>query len=145
MTDERPPRGKAPTKRTERDPLGKRALFSAVADTEVGDDREDMSPPLGKLALFSAAAHEHEPEADPEPTAPVVVTCQRCGVTSRISFLALLLCQFPVGIWLPGRKFDHRMTCPACSKWAWASVTLQPGRWPTLGAFARGIVKRSGG
>jgi len=39
--------------------------------------------------------------------------------------LDLLIFQFPVGVWLPRGRYDHRMTCPVCRKRAWCSVTLR--------------------
>jgi hypothetical protein len=137
------------TRRAHLDPFGKRALFWAQPETVIAPDPTDVAPgdptseviatgddvapaaPLGKHALYSAAAHEPGPAAgDPSarPLAdrgPVTVECSRCGVVTRIGFLDLLIYQFPIGYWLPGRKFDHRMTCPACRRRAWASVTLR--------------------
>jgi hypothetical protein len=32
-----------------------------------------------------------------------------------------------VAVWVPGRSFDRWMTCPACRRRTWISVTLS--RW----------------
>ena len=53
------------------------------------------------------------------------VKCARCRQTSHVGVLDLLIFQFPLGVWLPRGRFDHRMTCPACRKRAWCSVSLR--------------------
>ncbi len=90
--------------------------------------------PAGKHALYSTATAEPgdgtapaRSSDDPRPEQGLfTVTCSACGVVTRIGLLDLLILQFPVGIWLPGRTFDHRMTCPACKRRTWLSVTLFP-------------------
>ena len=122
-------RGKSP------DPLGKRALFWGVPSA-----REPGSPstaagstvalPVGKRALFSGARAEPDsllatsgnPLAD---RGAFTVRCERCHQSSHVGFLDLLIYQFPIGVWLPRGRFDHRMTCPMCRKRAWCSVTLR--------------------
>ena len=134
------------------DPLGKRALFWMPVGTEAVDDDEPArgptpargdpahrppgvarhARPAGKHALFSDAT----PAAEPEPTRATVtaddplpargalsVTCSTCGSVSRVGLVGFLVLQFPVGIWLPGRTFDRWMTCPACRRHTWTSVT----------------------
>jgi hypothetical protein len=89
-----------------------------------------MPLPVGKRALYSAAP------ADPDSLAMTSgnpldergsfsVECGRCRQVSRIGALDLLIYQFPLGVWFPRRRFDHRMTCPSCRKRAWCSVTLR--------------------
>ena len=86
-------------------PLGKHALY-----TDADPDRHAPTPP---------------PSGDPMPDRGVfTVACSTCGETRRIGVLDLLVLQFPFGIWLPGRTFDHKMTCPACRRRTWLSVTL---------------------
>jgi hypothetical protein len=124
----RPTGGKAP------DPLGKRALYwapSAVGGDEPGDPPATVLP-VGKRALYSGASAEAD---DPGPTSDnpligrgtVTVRCQRCRQVSRVGLLDLLIFQFPIGVWLPRGRFDHRMTCPSCRKRSWCSVTLRRG------------------
>ena len=110
------------------DPLGKRALF--WAPTETGGERGTGSSPLGKHALFSdARANVEDVEGVlTNPIArrgPLVVTCSSCRAVSRIGLLDLIIFQFPIGFWLPRGRFDRRMTCPACRRRVWASVTLR--------------------
>ncbi len=135
------------------DPLGKRALFWMPVDPQAASrDEHDVgvgrvlrsepmpyqptkrhARPTGKHALFSAAtpASENEPAtstataADPlPPQGAFTVTCSSCGSVSRVGLFDLLLLQFPVGVWLPRRTFDRWITCPACRRRTWTSVTL---------------------
>jgi hypothetical protein len=109
--------------------MGKRALFWAAP--EAAQAGAGLGPPLGKHALYSEAEPDKEElTGDPaeNPVAgrgPVTVTCQTCHSVSRIGFLDLLIYQLPVGYWLPRGKYDHRMSCPACRRRTWASVTLR--------------------
>jgi len=123
------PGGKAP------DPLGKRALYWVPAAVAGGDEPGDPPTtvlPVGKRALYSGAS---APAADAAPTSDnpltgrgtFTVRCQRCRQLSRVGALDLLIFQFPIGVWLPRGRFDHRMTCPSCRKRSWCSVTLRRG------------------
>lgn len=120
------PGGKPP------DPLGKRALFWAPPTTGAGpvDDASAASPvTLGKRALYSTAPADEPGGATGDN--PVtgrgrfVVTCSRCRQARRIGLVDLVIYQFPVGVWLPRGRFDRWMTCPACRRRVWASVTLR--------------------
>jgi hypothetical protein len=114
------------------DPLGKRALFW-VPSAEPGGPAAPgatVARPVGKRALFSgappepdsAAATSENPLAD---RGAFTVECQRCRQTSHVALLDLLIFQLPIGVWVPFRRFDHRMTCPSCRKRAWCSLTLR--------------------
>ena len=116
------------------DPLGKRALFWGVPSAEPGPTgtrgAASVAMPLGKRALFSSAPVEPDSAAvtSENPLAAhgaFTVECQRCRQTSRVGVLDMLIFQFPIGYWLPRRRFDHRMTCPSCRARAWCSVTLR--------------------
>ncbi len=133
------------------DPLGKRALYWLPVDADAveGDgyrpsrrparstDTVQLEPdrrharPSGKHALFSAAtpAGEEEGAADtvagPVPRRGlIVVACSSCGAVTRIGIFDFLWLQLPFGAWLPRRVFDRWMTCPACRRRTWTSVTL---------------------
>ncbi len=115
------------------DPLGKRALFwvpapGGTGGADPGGGTEAL--PIGKRALYSAAIPEPDSLAmtsgNPlDERGSFTVTCARCRQTSRVGALDLLIFQFPLGVWLPRGRFDHRMTCPSCRKRAWCSVTLR--------------------
>jgi hypothetical protein len=123
----------APRRDREPDPLGKRALFWVPSAEEVGGaGTATAALPAGKHALYSGAGLEGQDVAvvSGNPLAdrgPFAVECQRCRTVSRVGLLDMVIFQFPVGFWLPGRRFDHRMTCPACRARTWCSVTLRRG------------------
>lgn len=116
------------------DPLGKRALFWAASSREASEQGtaagSTVALPVGKRALFSGARAEPDsllatsgnPLAD---RGSFIVLCERCNQSSHVGVLDLLIFQFPLGVWLPRGRFDHRMTCPVCRKRAWCSVTLR--------------------
>jgi hypothetical protein len=133
------------------DPLGKRALYWMPVDAEADADpagevathrvdathpatgRAPHARPAGKHALFSDATPAGEPERDrstvtaDDPLPPrgmLVVACSTCGSVTRVGVVEFLVLQLPLGGWLPGRTFDRWMTCPACRRRTWISVTL---------------------
>jgi hypothetical protein len=133
------------------DPLGKRALYWLPVDEEAvegdgyrdrrrptaGSDAVRLGPdrrharPSGKHALFSAATPAGDDEGATETVAGpvparglIVVSCSSCGSVTRIGILDFLWLQLPFGAWLPRRVFDRWMTCPACRRRTWTSVTL---------------------
>jgi hypothetical protein len=114
------------------DPLGKRALFWVPSVGEAASNEASLSAalPVGKHALYSGALPETDSLAmtsgNPlDERGSVTVECARCRQTSRIGMLDLLIFQFPLAVWRPFSRFDHRMTCPSCRKRAWCSVTLR--------------------
>ena len=115
------------------DPLGKRALFWVPSAGESGSPRRagpTVALPVGKRALYSGARPEPDSLAmtsgNPlDERGRFTVECARCRQTSHVGVLDLLIFQFPLGVWLPRGRFDHRMTCPTCRKRAWCSVTLR--------------------
>ena len=114
------------------DPLGKQALFSvpSVGEAEATEEGGGVAVPLGKRALYSGALLETDrlttTSGHPlDERGSVTVECARCRQTSRVGVLDLLIFQFPLAVWRPFSRFDHRMTCPSCRKRAWCSVTLR--------------------
>ena len=116
------------------DPLGKRALFwvpsvESASRPAGSSSGTKVALPVGKRALYSGARPEPDSLASTsgnplDERGVFTVECQRCRQTSHVGVLDLLIFQFPVGVWLPRRKFDRRMTCPSCRKRAWCSVTI---------------------
>jgi hypothetical protein len=89
--------------------------------------------PAGKHALYSATTPAGEKEratstataAEPLPPRGILtVACSTCGSVSRVGLFEFATLHFPIGAWLPGRTFDRWMTCPACRRRVWTSVTL---------------------
>jgi hypothetical protein len=102
----------------------------ASEGSESGAPGMTVPLPVGKRALYSGARPEPDSLASTsgnplDERGTFTVECARCEQTSHIGVLDLLIFQFPVGVWLPRGRFDHRMTCPACRKRAWCSVTLR--------------------
>ena len=134
------------------DPLGKRALYWMPVDaqectdsvTEPAVDRSSSSSnglgpvrrhprPAGKRALFSQIRSPEQPGEAPSPaegSGPsrsrgiFAVSCSSCGSMSRVGLVEFMLLHFPLGVWLPLRTYDRWMTCPACLRRTWISVTL---------------------
>lgn len=119
------------------DPLGKRALFwvpSAAGESgqRPGATGATVALPVGKRALYSGARPEPDSVATTsgnplDERGAFRVECARCRQVSHVGGLDLLIFQFPLGFWLPRGRFDHRMTCPACRRRAWCSVSLRRG------------------
>jgi hypothetical protein len=117
------------------DPLGKRALYGPppLAATRGRGSPADgpltEALPVGKRALYSERSQASDVrDVDGNPLAArgsFTVQCQRCRQVSHVGLLDVLIFQFPIGVWLPRGRFDHRMTCPSCRKRSWCSVTLR--------------------
>lgn len=135
------------------DPLGKRALFwmpvdpLELTDTAPGSTRgranraepttksslRRHARPAGKHALYSEATPAGEAVAATAtatasetlpPRGVLTVCCSSCGSMSQVGVVEFLVLQFPFGAWLPRGRFDRWMTCPACRRRTWISVTL---------------------
>ena len=76
--------------------------------------------PLGKRALFSGALEErkHGP-------LDVSIRCSSCGEITELSAVDLVVKHFPLFFWMPGRRPGHLMRCHACNELAWHSVRRQ--------------------
>jgi hypothetical protein len=117
------------------DPLGKRALFwapPAEGAERAASSGSTVALPVGKRALYSGARPERDSlmETSGNPLAgrgAFTVGCERCGQTSYVGVLDLLIFQFPLPVWLPRGRFDRLMTCPTCRTRSWCSVSLRRG------------------
>jgi hypothetical protein len=115
------------------DPLGKRALFGVPPHlaTEFGVPGGATIPLREQNGAVYSGTHLEQGGGDLESDAPIshggtfVVVCQRCSQGSSVGVFDLLRLQLPLGVWLPRGRFDRRMTCPACRKRSWCSVTLR--------------------
>ncbi len=92
----------------ERDPLGKRALFS---NGGAGSAQPQESPPARPPVKRRSGPLD------------VTVTCSACNVASTLSVPEIALRHLPVVAWLPWRKQSLFMRCPACAKLAWHAVS----------------------
>ncbi|MBV8461725.1 MAG: hypothetical protein JO368_00420 [Acidimicrobiales bacterium] len=52
------------------------------------------------------------------------MACSSCGSTTAVGALELVALHTPVFVFLPLRRFDHWMRCPACRQRTWAGVAL---------------------
>ncbi len=136
------------------DPFGKRALFwmpldpladgaGEASERQSGRSGGPSAPtrpsaerparPAGKRALFSSATAAGERERSTSsatagrplpPRGLLTVACSVCGSVTKVGVARFLFLQIPFGVWLPRREFDRWMTCPACRRRAWTSVTI---------------------
>jgi hypothetical protein len=68
--------------------------------------------PMGKAALFS----------DTRRPGTVVVECNSCGASTRLTYVDFALSTLPFSLWLPPIPqihFNRRMTCPSCAEGTW--------------------------
>ena len=103
--------------RAGRDPLGKRALFSAAPGTGADD------PPVRQAQRARRPVRGDTMER----RGPIVIECSACRAVSEVGPVAFTLLQFPLGYWVPRGRFGHRMICPACRQRVWAGVSLTLG------------------
>ncbi|HHC08680.1 MAG TPA: hypothetical protein ENK55_08175 [Actinobacteria bacterium] len=100
-----------------RDPLGKRALFETPPvrpeDPLDEDPLVDRRPREGKEALFSAGPHE---------PGTAVVECGSCGVRSRIPLVEAVVRVLAISLWIPGRRHNRWIPCPACHRRTWCRI-----------------------
>jgi hypothetical protein len=106
------------SERARRDPSGKRAIFSASSE-----DSAPGSPP-GVAATPEIDRPERPVSNDPARPGTLVVECSSCGERTRVTYFDFALLNLPLGFYvpIPGRRFKHRMTCPACSRWTWVGA-----------------------
>jgi hypothetical protein len=102
---------------TERDPLGKLALFEGapieVPDSLDEDPLVEPTPPEGTAAMFSAGPHR---------PGTVTVDCSRCGVRSRMSLIEVGVRIAFISLWIPGKRYSRWMQCPECERRTWCRV-----------------------
>ena len=103
----------------ERDPLGKRALFSgAQAPNRTGAE----NGPGAETTSTSPPSSTPSPRRKAGPL-DVNVACSSCNVTSTVSAPEIAFKHLPVVAWLPWRKQSLLMRCPSCGKLAWHAVS----------------------
>ncbi len=113
--------------------MGKRALFWMPAGPvqrrvrhrgplDLGRCSGANERARGRHALFSDA--RADVDAAVTSRGAFTLTCSSCTSVSRVGFIDLGLLQLPLGWWLPRPVFDRWMTCPACRRRTWMSVTL---------------------
>jgi hypothetical protein len=94
------------------DPTGKRALFEAPV-AAAPDQLRAEEPREGKAALFSTGPHR---------TGTVVVECSACRTRTRTSIVDVGVRLVSLSMFVPFRRYPHRLRCPACARWQWCRV-----------------------
>lgn len=94
------------------DPSGKQALFShqlaAAPDRLAPGQRNE-----GRAALFSTPTRR---------PGTVIVECSGCLVRSRVSVLDLGVRFLSGSAWLPLRRHQNWIRCPACGQRRWCRI-----------------------
>ncbi|MCZ7527748.1 MAG: hypothetical protein M5U14_16040 [Acidimicrobiia bacterium] len=102
----------------ERDPQGKRALFSDAPIPPAAGSGVPIPPgpgrSPGKEALYSTAVRR---------PGTVVLECSSCHGRTRVDVLELALRHLPVWLWIPGRRYSRLLRCPACERRTWVRVS----------------------
>lgn len=94
------------------DPTGKSALFGTAVSA--ADDQIAPGPaPQGKVALFSMSTRR---------PGTVVLECSQCKTRTRSSLVGLGRRLASGSAWVPLRRYQHWMVCPACEKRAWCRI-----------------------
>ncbi|MHB1447253.1 MAG: hypothetical protein ACYCTI_00010 [Acidimicrobiales bacterium] len=94
------------------DPKGKSALFEAAVSA-APDQIAPGLPPEGKTALFSIP---------PRRPGTVIVECSRCKTRTRSSLAGLGRRLASGSAWVPFRRYQHWMVCPACGRRVWCRI-----------------------
>lgn len=108
MSEATPP---APERRRHLDPQGKQALFDAPVQS--APDQLSGHGNRGRRALYSSGPRE---------VGTVVVECATCQVRTRTTLVNLGLRMLPFTAWLPARRHNHFMRCPACGAMTWCRI-----------------------
>ena len=95
------------------DPLGKRALFSAVEAPPAANGAPTAT--MKKEALFTASEEGRR-------LGTVVVECSSCGARTRLSLAEFAWRHLPVWLWIPWLRYSRYMSCPACERRTWLGV-----------------------
>lgn len=83
-------------------------------------DRRRDRDPLGKRALFSQGS---EPSEEPREGLALTVHCSSCGADTPMSIGGFLVGHLPVWAWVPWKRHSHLMRCPACGSFTWLAVS----------------------
>jgi hypothetical protein len=94
------------------DPTGKHALFTSPVRA-APDQLTPGNQKEGRDALFSTG---------PRQAGTVIVTCSTCRVRTRSSLVDLGVRLLSISMWIPGRRYNHWMRCPACAQHTWCRI-----------------------
>lgn len=106
------------SERSRRDPSGKRAIFSTPSE-ELAEDPPSARDPAPRSDLPEQPDQQVPHDAARPGT--LVVECSTCEERTRVTYFDFALLNLPLGFFVPvpGRRYKHHMTCPACHRWTW--------------------------
>lgn len=78
----------------------------------------------GKRSLFGPAPSRPTHSDDDRQPGPVTIECSRCGAATRVGIGDVLRRLFRLSLWVPGRTYSRRLTCPACSRRSWVRLRI---------------------
>ena len=78
----------------------------------------------GKRSLFGPAPSGAPKQDGDDSSPPVTIECSRCGATSRVGLGDALFRLLRFSLWIPGRTYSRRLTCPACERRSWVRLRL---------------------
>lgn len=110
-----------------RDPLGKRALFSSPGGASVAEAARTQDRPEPRPAGGAGSKNRDGVKAlyslDTEPRlGTVVVECSGCLEHTRISALDAGARIWSFSLWIPGKRFSRHLSCPACGRRTWCRI-----------------------
>lgn len=98
------------------DPMGKRALFSVAEAPSVATPTRTRPGEMTKQSLFSASGDARRPGT-------VVVECSACSASTRLGWGEFAWRHLPFWLWVPWLRHSRFMSCPACDRRTWLSVS----------------------
>ncbi|HTT87575.1 MAG TPA: hypothetical protein VMF60_09425 [Acidimicrobiales bacterium] len=142
----------APAQRREDDPRrpdprpdrGRHALFSDPAVSPVDDVAGSAVTDLGAGGRAGHPSNRRPPSPPPRAERPrrgglpldelerpvgsgmfgsLTLQCSSCRVRSQVDLIDYVVLHLPLWFWRPGRGYTRFMTCPACRRRTWVSVT----------------------
>lgn len=78
----------------------------------------------GKRSLFGPAPSQPTRRDPSRRAGPVTIECSRCGATTRVGVGDALRRLVRFSLWVPGRTYSRRLTCPACSRRSWVRLRI---------------------
>lgn len=78
----------------------------------------------GKRSLFGPAPNQPKGRGPSNPEGPLTIECSRCGAATRVGIGDALRRLIRFSLWVPGRPYPRRLTCPACSRRSWVRLRI---------------------
>lgn len=78
----------------------------------------------GKRSLFGPAPSQPTSRDSNNPSGPVTIECSRCGAATRVGIGDALRRLVRFSLWVPGRTYSRRLSCPACLRRSWVRLRI---------------------